>query len=100
MPFHMLIHELIAKPKENPNEKMIAGCEVFFPDTLFFERGAPKFVAHNNKDGCLSKWNDNADSNKPNAGELNSLIPEMSKIILKRKNEKKRHWLILNKMAR
>ena len=26
MPFHMLIHELIAKPKDNPKEKMLSGC--------------------------------------------------------------------------
>ena len=38
MPFHMLIHELISKPKDNPKEKMLSGCEVFFPDTLFYEK--------------------------------------------------------------
>ena len=37
MAFDMLIHELIAKPKDNPKEKMLSGCEVFFPDTLFFK---------------------------------------------------------------
>ena len=43
MPFHKLIKELVTKPKENTKEKMIQGCEVFFPDTLFFENMAPSF---------------------------------------------------------
>ena len=37
MAFDMLMHELIARPKDNPKEKMLSGCEVFFPDTLFFK---------------------------------------------------------------
>jgi len=37
MAFDMLMHELIAKPKDNPKEKMLSGCEVLFPDTLFFK---------------------------------------------------------------
>ena len=34
MDFRLLITELISKPKENPKEKMLSGCEVFCP-TLF-----------------------------------------------------------------
>ena len=66
MPFHMLIYELIAKPKENPKEKMLSGCDVFFPDTLFFEKGAPKHIVMNDKDFCLSKWNENDEKKQTN----------------------------------
>ena len=91
MPFHMLIHELIAKPKDNPKEKMLSGCEVFFPDTLFYEKGEPKFIAYNDKDFCLAKWNENEDKKQmPHAGDL---IPKLHKIILARKANKKQHWL-------
>lgn len=91
MPFHMLIHELISKPKENPKEKMLSGCEVFFPDTLFFEKGEPKFIAWNDKDFCLAKWNENEDRKyMPHAGDL---IPKLEKRIKERKSKKQRHWL-------
>ena len=55
MPFHKLIHELIAKPKENPKEKMLSGCEIFFPDTIFFEKSGRRYIIHNDKDYCLCK---------------------------------------------
>lgn len=91
MPFHMLIHELIAKPKENPKEKMLSGCEIFFPETLFFEKGEPKFIAHNDKDGCLAKWNDGEDKKQmPHAGDL---IPKLNKMIMKRRQNTEKHWL-------
>ena len=80
MPFHMLIHELIAQPAKNPKEKMISGCEVFFPDTLFFEKCEPKFIACNDKDFCMAMWNGNEDKKvTPGAAEL---IPKLHKIIL------------------
>ena len=64
MPFHVLIQELMTKPKENPNEKVLSGCEIFFPDTVFYEYGVPKFIAMNDKDYCLAKWNENEESKK------------------------------------
>lgn len=54
----MLIHELIAKPKENPKEKMLSGCEVFFPDTLFFRNQQASYIVMNDKDYCLTRSND------------------------------------------
>ena len=48
----------MAKPRENTKEKLISGCEVFFPDTVFYEKGVPKFIAMNDRDFCLSKWNE------------------------------------------
>ena len=83
MPFHMLIHELIAKPKENPKEKMLSGCEVFFPDTVFYEKGAPKFIAQNDKDFCLSKWNDEEGTKSIPSGK--DLIQKLQKITQVRK---------------
>ena len=54
----------MAKPQHNTKEKLISGCEVFFPDTVFYENGNPKFIAKNDKDGCLCKYNEN-DEKKP-----------------------------------
>lgn len=64
MPFHVLIQELMTKQSENPKEKKLSGCEVFFPDTVFYEKGVPKFIAMNDKDFCLAKWNENEDVKK------------------------------------
>ena len=71
MDFKTLVYELMAKPKENPKEKMLSGCEIFLPDTLFFENGKASFIAYNDKDYCLAKWNDGEDKNKmTNPGDL------------------------------
>ena len=59
MPFHILIQELMARPRENAKEKNISGCEVFFPDTVFYEKGHPKFLARNDRDFCLAEFNGN-----------------------------------------
>ena len=99
MPFDMLIKYLMAKPtKENTKEKMLSGCEVFFPDTLFFEKDVPAFRTKTDNDGCLAKWNDN-DENKPmpHAGDL---IQKLHKTIIERKKNTGFHWLQLGKMAR
>ena len=70
---------------------MISGCEVFFPDTLFFERGDPKFIAYNDKDFCLAKWNESEDKKAmPGAADL---IPKLDKVIRARKAKKGQHWL-------
>ncbi len=35
-----------------PNEK-VKGCQILFPDTVFFGHGKPQFIAKNDKEGCL-----------------------------------------------
>ena len=62
MDFKQLVFELMPMPKKNSKEKMVSGCEVFFPHTLFFENGKPSFIAQNDKDYCMQKLND-GDSN-------------------------------------
>lgn len=98
MDFKALIHDLMAKPKENPKEKMLSGCEIFLPDTLFYEGGKPSFIAFNDKDYCLAKWNDGEDKNKmQNALDL---IQKLQKITQNRKNEVTKNWLQKAKMNR
>jgi len=38
----------------DPKEKMIKGCQVFFPETVFFSKSKIDFIAANDKDMCLS----------------------------------------------
>jgi len=90
MAFEMLIHELIARPKENLSEKMISGCDVFFPDTLFFKNQNPSYIIQMDKDFCLSKWNDEEKKQKPNAGDFIQRIEKATKL---RKQNKKKYWL-------
>ena len=56
MPFHMLMHELVPRPKDDAKEKMLSGCEVFFPDTVFFHQGQAKYIVLNDRDFCLAKY--------------------------------------------
>jgi hypothetical protein len=44
---------LIPDPN-NPRERLIKGCEIFMPDTVFFREGKIDFVAQNDKEFCLS----------------------------------------------
>ena len=99
MPFHMLIMELIAKPKENPKEKMISGCEVFFPDTVFFLGGNKRILVQNDKDYCLSKYNESDEKKQSNQQEL---INRLNKATIARKamSSKGRLWLQKAKEAR
>ena len=49
-----LLRQLIPNP-ENPKERMIKGCQIFFPDTAFYTKdGKTECVIQNDKDGCLS----------------------------------------------
>ena len=66
----------MTKPKDNPKEKVLSGCEVFFPDTVFYEKGVPKFIAMNDKDFCIAKWNEHEDVKKqaPNPQDLFSKL--------------------------
>ena len=80
MPFHKLIKELVTKPKQNVKEQMIQGCEVFFPDTLFFENNAPSFWIRNDAESCLVRWNE--DKPLPN---INDLLQKIDKETKKRK---------------
>ena len=97
MPFHMLVRELIAKPKENPKEKLLQGCEVFFPDTLFYEKGAPSFIAHNDKDFCMAKWNDGEEKKQINA---NDIVQKLQRITTARKAHTDKFWLQTAKINR
>ena len=63
MQFKDFIKSLIPNPKDNPKEKMIKGCQVFFPDTLFFEKGKPSFIVQNDKDFCLAKVSEASETN-------------------------------------
>ena len=69
---------------------MLSGCQVFFPDTLFFEKGVPKLWALNDKDFCLSRQEYDDKKQMPHAGDL---IPKLEEVIRKRKAKKTRHWL-------
>jgi hypothetical protein len=49
-----LLSNLIPNPKE-PKEKMCKGCQVFFPDTIFYNKdGNIDCLIQNDKDGCLA----------------------------------------------
>ena len=98
MPFHMLIHELIAKPKENPKEKMLSGCEIFFPDTIFFEKSGRRYIVHNDKDYCLAKMSESEDKN--GISVVQALFAKLEKVINARKLNTTQHWLQLAKMER
>ena len=89
----------MAKPRENTKEKLLSGCEIFFPDTVFYEKGAPKFIAMNDKDYCLSKFNEHEEK-KPMLPNPQDLFPKLHKIILDRKKNSKQYWLQLSKMNR
>ena len=54
MTFQALIQSLIPNPAKNPKEKLIEGCQIFFPDTVFFDRGKIDFIAMMDRDFCLS----------------------------------------------
>ncbi len=90
MPFDMLIHELVAKPKENPKEKMLSGCEIFFPDTLFFRNQQAAYIIQNDKDFCLTRSYDDDKKQPPN---LNDLIAKLKKATETRKHQKGQFWL-------
>lgn len=91
MGFDMLMHELIAKPKDNPKEKMLSGCEVFFPDTLFFKNQQPSYIIMMDKDFCLTKWNDEERKQMPNVSDFIQKIEKATKL---RKANKQQYWLL------
>jgi len=45
--FSWLMHHLL------PYSEKIKGCELIFPDTVFFEDGKPKVIIKTEKDYCL-----------------------------------------------
>ena len=49
LPFDMLIHELIPDPTRDPREVNLKGCQIFMPETLFFEKGRPVWLAQTKK---------------------------------------------------
>jgi len=48
-----MIQDLIPNPS-NPKERMIKGCQVFVPETIFFKDGKIDFLTAIDKDFCLS----------------------------------------------
>ena len=51
--FHQFVKDLIPDPN-NPKERLIKGCEIFMPDTVFFKDGKIDFLAQNDRESCLS----------------------------------------------
>ena len=89
MSFQALILALIPNPFKNPKEKMIEGCQIFFPDTIFFDRGKIDFIALMDKDFCLSM-------NK--STEYKKLAPldtrkQLEVIVAQRKERSEKYWL-------
>ena len=64
MTFQNFIRLLLPNTRENPKEKMIRGVQVFFPETVFFDKGKPGLIVLNDKDFCLTKLNEPADGVK------------------------------------
>ena len=87
MPFHKLLKELVTKKKDGVKELMIQGCDVLFPDTLFFENAQPSFLIQNDREGCLSIWNE--DKPLPN---ITDLLSKIEKIVKVRKANKDHLW--------
>lgn len=56
MSFQNLIFELIPNPVQDYKEKMIEGCQLMFPDTVFFDRGK-LVICTMDRDYCISKEN-------------------------------------------
>ena len=71
--FHWLLEHLLA-----PNDK-ICGCELWVPDTAFFEGGKPKLIVKTDKEGFLV-----AQRNKMNLLELRRTF---SNVVRERKKE-------------
>lgn len=51
--FFDLIKDLIPNP-EHSKERMIKGCQIFMPETVFFKEGQLEYSTVNDKDLCLA----------------------------------------------
>lgn len=99
MLFKDFIKSLIPNPKDNAKEKMIKGCQVFFPDTLFFEKGKPSFLIQNDKDFCLAKVSEASDTNGKGL-QMTELRRKLQDTTNSRKQKTAQHWLQLAYQAR
>ena len=84
MNFQTLIHNLIPNPAEDYKEKMIEGCQIFLPDTVFFEKGKI-VICGMDKDFCLIK-----DSKKPSTLAVRKHLDNQ---INERKEKHEPFWL-------
>ena len=75
---------LIPNPAEDYKEKMIEGCQLFFPDTVFFEKGKI-VICGMDKDYCLIK-----DSKRPTALAVRKHLDTQ---IAERKEKSEKYWL-------
>ena len=54
MPFKKLVENLISDPTK-AQERLIKGCQVIFPDTIFYSGdGNPDLVVSNDKEMCMA----------------------------------------------
>lgn len=82
--FQQLVTSLIPNPAEDYKEKMIEGCQLFFPDTVFFEKGKI-VICGMDKDYCLIK-----DSKRPTALAVRKHLDTQ---IAERKEKSEKYWL-------
>ena len=62
------------------NEK-IRGCELIFPDTVFFRKGKPKVIIKNDKEYCL------VTVKQINKLNLQNIYKEFSNVVRERKKD-------------
>ena len=84
--FQQFVTSLIPNPAEDYKEKMIEGCQIFFPDTVFFEKGK-LVICGMDKDFCLSK-----DAKRPTALSV-TVRKYLDTQIADRKEKSERFWL-------
>ena len=82
--FQQLVTGLIPNPAEDYKEKMIEGCQLFFPDTVFFEKGKI-VICGMDKDFCLIK-----DAKRPTALAVRKHLDTQ---IAERKEKSDKFWL-------
>jgi hypothetical protein len=51
--FRNLVRDLCPDP-QNSKEKLIKGCQVMIPETVFFREGKPEFFSITDKDQCMA----------------------------------------------
>ena len=48
-----LVQELIPNPK-HPNERMIKGCQILVPETVFYDEGRIEFMTASDRENCIA----------------------------------------------
>ena len=51
--FMSLVQELIPNPK-HPNERMIKGCQILVPETVFYDEGRIEFMTASDRENCIA----------------------------------------------